>query len=510
MAFRQKKAPGHEKGASDSIIRRFKANPLVFVGTILILVIVIVAFVLVPAIVPEYDMGGGADLTFGFYDKVPITWVPGNFFAQQQKYAEDLRRRYDPQNYQYAGFQIWQEAFNSAAVHTAILLETKQSNYTVPEKTVDREVASLPQFQENGRFSAALYQRYSRKDQLALWRRTQEDLTKQLYVSDITGMLKSSAEGKFIGRMSSPRRKFEMVSFSVDAYPDSEYLSYAEEYPELFRTVHLSQITIKAGEREARQILASIKDGTTTFEDAARTQSQDEYAERGGDMGIKLAHELRQEIPEEADREGLLSLAKGEFSEVIKLESGWAFFRVEEAAKAADFSGEAALEKVRSYVRNFERGRMENRAIAEARDFIALANETGFSEAAYQRRLEKRGFGPLPLNYGNVNLFPSLQSFSVPELSNSESNENFWRTAFGTPLNTLSEPLVQGSNVLVLIPVEETEVEESGIEEIASSYAEYWLSYMTEQSVGVYFLNDPKMDNRFVETYFRYFLPVGN
>ena len=98
----------------------------------------------------------------------------------------------------------------------------------------------------------------------------------------------------------------------------------------------------------------------------------------------------------------------------------------------------------------------------------------------------------------------------MPELSDSASNENFWRIAFGTPLHTLSEPLVQGGNVLVLIPVEETEADESGVEEIASTYADYWLSYMTEQSISAYFLNSPKMDNRFIQSYFRYFLPIGN
>ena len=516
MAFKQKKAPGHDKDAPDSIVHRFKANPLLFAGTILVLVIVIVAFVLVPAFVPEYGMNSGVDLTFGFYDKVPITWIPGNFFADIQKNIESYRGSSEPENYQFVNYQIWQEAFSAAVVHTAILQEMKQSNYEIPAEIVDRHVAGLPQFQENGRFSSILYQQLSKNEQLSFWRRQQDELTKQRYVSDMLGMLKSSAEGKFIGQMSSPQRKFEMVSFSVAAYPDSEYIAYAAEHPDLFMTIHLSKITITSSEREARQILASIKDGTTTFEDAARTQSQDENAERGGDIGIKLSHELRKEIPEETDRERLMSLGKGELSDLIKIESSWVFFRVEEAATAADISDAAALEKVRSYVRDFEWGRMENWAIAQARDFIALANEYDFNEAVYQRRLEKRSFGPLPLNYGTINLFASLRYFSVPELyspysiPNADTNENFWKIAFSTPLNTLSEPFVQGGNVLVLVPVEETEAEESSIEAIASTYSNYWASETTGQSISTFFLKSPKMDNRFDKTYSRYFLPVSN
>ncbi|MDR0583012.1 MAG: SurA N-terminal domain-containing protein [Treponema sp.] len=508
MTFKEKKAVIREKSPSDSeFVRRFKANPFIFIGTVIVLIIVIIAFVLVPAIVPEYGMGGGVDLTFGSYDKAPISYVPGNYFARYYSMVAQYRQSsIDPDNYQFADYRIWREAFEGAALHTAILQEMKKSGYTVPTEIVDREVAQLPQFQENGRFSSALYQRLSSNERLALWRQAQEDLTKERFYTDVTGLLKPSAEGAFIGKMASPRRSFDMVSFSAEAYPDTELARYAAEHPELFRTVHHSKITINSSEREAGKILDSIKNGTTTFEDAARTQSQDSYAERGGDMGIKMAHELNDEITGEADREKIIALGRGEYSDVIKLASGWAFFRAEDAAINADVSDPATLEKVRSYVRNFERGRMEDWAVAQARDFIARANGSGFDESLQERGLEKLSFGPLPINYGNIDLFTSLSSFSIPELSGSSSDENFWTTAFSTPVNTLSEPLVQGSNVLVLLPTEETEAEAADVEAVSSAYSGYWLSYMSGQSLGSYFLNSEKMDDRFLETYFRYFL----
>jgi hypothetical protein len=519
MAVKGKKTPVHEKDSSNSeIIRRFKASPLLFIGTILILIIVIVAFVLVPAFGPGIGGGGNVDLTFGSYDKVPITYVPGNYFAQYyEQVFQYYQNVYDPAYVQNAGFQVWQEAFNGAAVHTAILQELKAAGYTVPVKTVDREVARQPQFQENGRFSSALYQRMSNNDRLTLWRQVQDEIATQYYFSEISGLLKPAAEGTFIGKMSSPQRSFDMVSFSVDDFPDSEYIAYAEANPDLFRSTHLSRISVNSSEKEALQILNSIKDGTSTFEDAARTHSQDSYAEKGGDMGIKLAHELNQEIPEEADREKIIGLGRGEISDVIKHDANWVFFRVEEAAQGADISDAAILEKVRSYIRNFERGQMEDWAVSQAQNFIALATETGFDEAVNRRALEKRSFGPVAINYGDVDLFSSLRSFGVQQLSNSSADENFWKTAFSTPVNTMSEPLVQSglalgqsSYVLVLLPTEEIEAEESSVEGIASTFSEYWLSYITEQSLRAYFLNSAKMENRFIETYFRYFLPIGN
>jgi hypothetical protein len=67
---------------------------------------------------------------------------------------------------------------------------------------------------------------------------------------------------------------------------------------------------------------------------------------------------------------------------------------------------------------------------------------------------------------------------------------------------------VQGSNVLVLFPVEEIEAEASRQETVASNYSAYWLAYMIGQSVYQFFLNNPKMDDKFMDVYFRYF--VGN
>jgi parvulin-like peptidyl-prolyl isomerase len=482
-----------------------------------VLILVIVSFVLVPAFVPEGRRGGG-DLTFGYYDDVPISYVPGNYFAQsQERIARYYQSSADINSLQYYQSVIWQQAFESAAVHTAILQEMKKANYSVPVKTVDRQVAQLPMFQENGRFSPALYQKMSGNASLALWRQIQDEITKNLYIGDMLGLLKSPKEEVLIGNMASNARNFEMVFFSVDDYPASEYLAYAREHSDVFKSVHLSRISVNSGEREARQILTSVKDGTATFEDAARAQSQDNFADRGGDMGIRYIFELEQEITETAVRENIIRLEKGALSDVVKVGDRWAFFRTEEELKEANFEDEAVMEKVRSYMRNFERGRMEDRAIAQARDFIADANAADFDTALDRVGKEKNSFGPLPINYGSVDLFSSIESFSMPQLSRSElsslsMNENFWKIAFTTPLNSLSEPLVQGSNVFVFLPTEQTDIEES-IEKAesaaATAYSSYWLNYTMEQTIHNYFMNSAKMDNRFIETYYRYFTPFG-
>jgi hypothetical protein len=505
MASKEKKT--NEKPDSE-LLHRLKTRPFIFIGTFIVLIIVIVAFVLVPAIVPEYGRRGNVDLTFGYYDKVPVVYVPGNYFAQYYEMVARYRQNTDSENYAYMGYQIWREAYEAAVIHTAILLEMKKAGYTAPVKKVDRDVAAQPQFQENGRFSSTLYNRMDNNARLVLWRQIQEEIAEKNFRSDVNGLLRPGAEAEFIGKMEAAQRSFRMTIFDVDAYPEEEYESYAREHSDLFRSVRLSMVTVSSSEREARQVLDSIKNGETTFEDAAVAHSKDMYADRGGDMGMKMFHELSIDIPEENTRDIVISLAKGDYSNVIKTAAGWFFFRCDEEVQEADLTDPAVMDKIRSYLRNFERGIMEDWAIEKADDFIALVKENGFDEALSIQGLQSMSFGPVPVNFGNVELFTTLPAQSVRGLSGSADNENFWKIAFSTPVGEPSQWIVQGSNVLVLFPVEEIEAEASRQETVASNYNTYWLDYMIGQSMQQYFLNSPKMEDKFMDVYLRYF--VGN
>jgi len=502
-----------DEPVSSQVSRKFKQNPALYVGSVFILVLITVTFV-----GGDFFSGkvgrSGADLTFGYYDKEPITWIPGNVFSQNQEQAAYYYQSQgmDMGNFNVAA-QIWRQAFEATVVHVAILRMMKRSNYSVPERTVDRQVAQLPQFQENGRFSKALYQQMPESSRLALWREVQSELIKLNFFNDFfNGLLMPSDEAQFIGNMTSVMRTFEMVSFPVDVYPEDEYLAYAKENAGLFKSIHLSRITVNSSEREAKKILDSIKTGVITFEDAARAQSQDGFADRGGDMGNRYVFELENEIPNSQDRDSLLSLSRGEISNVIRIDNRWIFYRVEDALKPADFEDYSTMDKVRSYVRNFERGRMEDWAVAQANKFNNDVKISSFDDAVLWHSLTKNVFGPLPVNFGGVELFTSLESFEIngissQDIKNLSNNENFWRIAFITELNTPSEPLVQGSNVFVLFPIEEINAEDSTALDAASLYSSYWENYISQQSIQYYFLNNPRMDDRFWDTYFRYFMP---
>jgi hypothetical protein len=507
MASKEKKQLVHDDNSTkEEWARRFKTNPFVFVGTIIVLIIVIVAFVVVPAIVP--DAGGpSVDLNFGSYNKVPISYVPGNYFSNvRANIAQYYQQFMNESNGQTIEQMVWRQSFEETVIHTALLQEMQQAGYTAPAEVVDREVAALPQFQENGRFSAARYRRLGKIDRLALWREVQDSIAQSRYLEDVMGLRTPSGESDFIRSQARQQRSFGMAVFPLDSYPNEEIIAYVAGEPDLFRITHLSRITINSSEREARQVLDSIKEGTKTFEEAAREQSQDDYADRGGDLGIKLAYELTSEVPDSAERETVISALPGDYSPVVKVPSGWAFFRAEEAVRPMDTNDTANLDKIRSYMTSFQRGRIEDWLFDQARLLTDAVKEGGFDAAVEAQGVQKRDFGPLPLNYGGitmefqgVNQFPTLSAQAVSELIPAESNENFWRAAFFTPLETSSEPLVIENNVLVLYPREETIKDDADTEGIDTFYST-WVSNNAETSLRSHFLNSKKLDDQFFST----------
>jgi hypothetical protein len=219
-------------------------------------------------------------------------------------------------------------------------------------------------------------------------------------------------------------------------------------------------------------------------------------------MGIRHLYELDNDLPVQS-REGILSLRKGDISEVIKIDDDtWVFYKIEDELKNADFDDNTVFTKVRYYVRNEQWRLMEDWAVARAEEFIMQAQETDFTGAASGKNINS--FGPVPLNYGNVDLFTTVESIAS-ELSNVSTNENFWKIAFSTPVNTPSRPFVQGNNVIVLCPKEEIEADDHELDEINAKYSSEWFFNTIEQSLIAYFLNRPKMDDRFDSVYNRIF-----
>jgi parvulin-like peptidyl-prolyl isomerase len=497
-----------ENSSLAELRRRFKAHPVLFVGTILVLILVVVTFVMVPAF--SGRNAGTTRLTFGYYDKQPIDYMPGNYFAQQRDYYnQQLRNEQTEQNMQFAAFQIWRSAFEATTIHTMALQQMKAAGWSTPKQLVDRQMAKLAIFQENGRFSAVRYEAVSQTERMNIRTNLIDEIAFERYSADVLNLRVPSKEIEFIKAIASPARSFDLVAFHLDSYPDSEVAAYIAANPALFQSVHFSKITIAASEVDASKVLASIKDGTTSFEDAAKSQSKDSLAEAGGDMGAKSAYELNTEIPDEAARAAVLALAPGALSAVTKVPAGWAIFRCEAAPVPADPADAAAVAKARAYLSSFERGRVEDWLIAKAGEFAAKAAASGFDAAVGAYALTKQTFGPVSLNYGDVELYRSISSFNLAELSGASTSDAFLKAAFSAPVGSLTAPVVLGDNVLVLKVNEERQADES-----STAVIDFYYSYIANQyaqaSLRDFVMNNDKFDDRFYDVFIKSFMPSQN
>ena len=505
MAKKNKKTPPEDNESFTSeIAKKFKQSPGLYIGSVAILILVVVAFVGGDLLSGGRFGNAGTDMIFGRYNKIPVILAPGNNFARNYEavYSEfQSNPEFDP-NDMWASFQIWRIAFERTVRDTAIMDMMKRSKFAVPDRVIDREIAQLSMFQENGRFNPALYRATPDSTIQTLRRQIQEYLTMMRYYSDYTALVNYEKEAEFIGKMTSVLRSFDMVIFNRDDYPESEYKAFALANSNLFDTIGVSKITISSSEREAARILSSIKEGTTTFEDAARNFSQDQYAQSGGDMGNRQIYLLDIEIPNINDRQNIYRLRSGELSGIISTAAGWVFYRIDSARAVSDFDDETVMERVRTYINSYQRGRMEDWAIERANEFISDAAANGFNEAALLRDMDVYSFGALPMNYGSIDLFTSLRSFDISDFSQDDLhylalNENFWKTAFSTSVNTPSDPLVYNNFIFVFIPTEEIQAEESYIDNIILNYSSWWLGYTSEQLMQLYFVNSGRMEGGF-------------
>ncbi|OHE58000.1 MAG: hypothetical protein A2Z99_05445 [Treponema sp. GWB1_62_6] len=508
MAAKEKKTiVAKDNTGMQELSRRYHANPFVFIGTVVILILTVVTFVLVPALAPKAGSGGGGKLAFGEYDGQSIDFVPGNFFAQQRDYYnQQIRSTGQNDNLQYAAFQVWRAAFESTVVRTAALSEMEKAGFKTPAVLVDRSLAEYPAFQENGRFSATRYRAMSDSDRLVLRDGLRDEIAQNRYMEDMLALTISAKEKEFMKSLASPERNFEFVAFPLTGYPDGEVAAFVSSKKDLFRAIRLSRITVASSEKDAQKVLESIKAGTTSFEDAAKTHSKDSLADKGGDMGIKLAYELDAEIPDEASRTAVLGLAKGDLSSIAKVPAGWAFFRCDEAARDSDAADAAFLKQARTYIERMERGRIEDWGVAQAAAFVDRAQAVGFDIAASALSLSKKSFGPVPINYGDTELYRSIASFKMNELAGASTNTAFLKAAFSAPVASVTKPLVLGNNVIVLKVVDEKTAEEASTS-IIDFYYPYIAGQYSEKAVRNSILKSEKLNDRFYEVFIANFLP---
>lgn len=476
-------------------------NRRLYIGSLIILIIVVVSFVGAPII---STLGGGGQMVFGQYAGEEIRYQQGNFFARQyEAIAQSLRDSGQTADLDLQLRIAWREAFNRTVLHTAILDHAENTGMDVSSDRVDELIASDPRFQSNGRFDPAAYERIGSQERFSLRNFHRESAIFDQFITDVlTGTKSSAAEREFVAQMSGPERSFDVVRFPFSDFPEAQVRTFAEENPELFTELDLAVVTL-ATEEEAQQIREQALEPGNPIGNLARTYSRDLYADQDGEMGTIYAYELQQEMINPEDVESLTQLEPGEISDPIETTAGWAFYEALDTAEAADLAQDDTLEAVRSYLQNFEQGRIQDFVRSEAEEFVAGAQDGGFAAFAESEGREVRTTPFFPINYGDLQLFGQLESSQIPELSDAAFRETFFQTAFSLEEDAVSEPISLRRSVLVMQLREERPARESDIAFI-DQYYDTLLRESRSDEIESAYVNDELLQDNFAQAFNRY------
>jgi parvulin-like peptidyl-prolyl isomerase len=482
-----------------------RMHPWMYIFSVVILVIIVVTFIGGPLV---GGTAGGGGIVFGSYDGEDIEFYPGNYLSRQRdSIAERIAQSGMNTNLEWIAYQVWRSAYQNTVVHTAILKKAEQSGLQIPDEVIDQALTAYPGYQENGEFSPSRYRDTSRTEKASIRKYYREELISSQVRSDLLDGVNTSSQAiQFIKEMATPERSFFYSRIGFSSFPDEMVWNYAEENADLFRKINLSRITIQNSEESAKTVHQQLLADPGLFDEVARNQSKDAYAENGGYIGQQYFFSLSTELESEEKAKRIFSLSQGSISEIMTTPFGWVIYKCNEDPVAADRTNEEDIDTVRSYMERFEKGTIEDYLIEQGQELRDRVTESGLNG------LEARGWengetASFPLNYGNVEIFKRIRDADRDSGSfeNAAFNESFLEALFSLKPESISEPLVLNNMVYLFELKEEAGISEDNLSMLESYYPYLGRQY-SEADMQSLILSSAKHKDNFDAVFSRYFI----
>ena len=481
---------GREKKKKREEVSFSKVITYIILGAV---AIALIAGVAIPAFGPK---AGGGSLKFGSYDGTPIEFAYGNYFYNQyQNYAQQSR-----DSTQTGAYQVWLNAYQGTFFHIAIEKMAKQAGLRVTDKAVNKAIIESGLYHKDGVFDPATYEQASNESKKRIHNQISDNLPTQMIFNDLSTLLTSPQELEFIDLLGEKARSFEYVVFDASLYPDDLTRHYASANASLFTLIDVSSITVS--DQEAGEALRQeIASGNISFEDAARENSLDSFANEGGRSGTWYLWELQDTFSESDEVNLLYSTKQGELSPLFASYLGYTFYRVEKDPFMADLNDDEVLKDVKTYIGRG--GEMITPYLAEqAAQFVAAIEGGGdFNREAQKRNLEVYTVEPTPPNTGQSSFFIGFSNTdSGGYLSAVGDDVMAVERLYRAELNTVTQPIEsRGAYVVARATAE------GGLAEEMRDYVMFLYPYIIQEGIQQdllqsIFTNDKYEDN-FLQTF---------
>lgn len=505
-----RKQKGAEKSAADG---GTKKNSFTYVFSVIILGIIIVTFIFTG----NSFMGGGQgtqNLSFGSYDGKEIIFAQGNYFYRQfnQNYSQQKSSGDDSQ----ARLGSLKAAFDRTVLQTAFLLEAERQDYQASDMRLSDVLKSFPDFQdENGKFNKGLYKQM-KKEQPTELKNIESLVRDDILVQRINGAFETASrmntkEKDFLTAMGDWERSFKFVSFKFSDYPDTEVSAYIQANAEKFKSRDFSSITLEKKET-LDKLRQDIMAGTTVFEAYAKEHSLDKRAAQGGKSTGVFQYSLALDLVEAEKAASLMGLKTGAISEPVAVPAGFAIYRADSDATAADPANPETIKKARSYLSQYESSTIQAYVENLAKNLSNQAQTAGLEAAAAAAGKTVETTASFPINLGGLVLptmygdFPVLPRVTTPDfkaLSDAQTRKDFFVQAFKLKAGEISAPAVLADQVLVLSLAEEKKGTEPGM---FATYAPMLYQYFMNDDINEFFIDKSKLKDQFMESYSTYFM----
>ncbi len=497
-----------------------KKNTAYTIGSLIVLLICAFCFVVLPAFTGSEGQQNKLP-PFGKYNKREITYEQDSDFANYVSQYGQMFQAYGQQLNEQTYYTVFKYAFDATVRKFAYEDAVNKSGYVVPQAAVNRNM--VPFFSdENGNYSSKLYKQTDPKTVENLRKSIQSGLVASRYSDDLFGseedivgsealygLKESDAELDFLKSYNANKRGFQMALFNTSDYPEEEKLKFAKENQAKFNKYDISIVTVE-DKAKAQTVLKRINNNEITFEDAISEYSLNYFTNSEGKVTSAYQYQIENLLVNKDDLAILTDLAVNSVTDVIETSNSFSIFKKNGETKTPDFEIDEYKDLVSTYLRNYEKTRIEDYFTAKANDFIAQAAKSDFDSACTSMNIKNVEIPAFPLNYGSVAIADSLNT-SIEGLSSADTNEKFLETAFNLKMNEMSEPMVLNGYVAVIKYTSdgnEAKVANTNDEETDNSEDDNTadvlsnISDLDQSSANNFILSSDKLENNFAEVYF--------
>lgn len=465
-----------------------KSNFVVYVLAVVVLAIAAISFIWLPA------MGGFSSVkAFASWDGREITNKPDSPFFSNMQYVQRMFETFGgkiPENasgQEYFQYQIANTAMTTSLVDLAMETEVEKCGYTPSEKLIN--LSLIEQFSDpsTGLYSQEAYDSTSEANKLKIYADVVKNLKRSRYIQDLLGsngnyaLKLSSKEASFIGSMNTEKRSIKYFSFLPTSYPSNKIKEYAEKHSDLFVKHDLSVISFQ-DEKAASTVSTEIINKNVNFDDAFKNQASttsNPYVDSNGKLTNSYRKDLNMLFPNAEDLAKVIDLKVDEVSRPVKMNSLYVVLKCNALPKQPDLTDKVLLDEVFYYMRQYEKGLIEDYLVASANDFVKKAGETSVENACKVFKVEPNITESFAINYGNSKFLQGLP-MSDSIISAGSANDEFFKTVFSLKESELSKPLLLNEVAVVVSLDKITSAEEEIIKQSSENYKnenQNWTNY---------------------------------